>query len=243
MAPCRRASKWRTAVLVAGAWLIALSACTHFTPYYRDQRRRVTGLADSQIDHRLLLVGDAGDPNPAGEPTLELLTNRVNLLPNRTTVVFLGDNIYERGMPDPIKPAEVAADTAKDIADEVLPGVFASRQQAERYLNAQIDVIRGTAARAIFIPENHDWDQFGTQGWSRVLNQEEYLRNVATDGVDVALLPSGGCPGPVDVPLGRRGELLILDTEWWLETRRENPDGTEIYSLFLAKPRRPHVPG
>ena len=34
--------------------------------------------------------------------------------------------------------------------------------------------------------------------------------------------PRGGCPGPVAVPLGRRGELVVLDTQWWLETR---PDG------------------
>ena len=129
-----------------------------------------------------------------GEPTLRLLRYRVGLLPERTSVVFLGDNIYERGMPDPIEkekdtaagapgedetvpkesgeqskePAveskaeeageevaeevEKAADVAADVADVALPDIFESRQEAERYINAQIDVVRGSAAHAVFLP-------------------------------------------------------------------------------------------
>jgi hypothetical protein len=255
-----------------------LCSCSHFSPYYRaDRARTVAAVDDAQIDHRLLLVGDAGEPAFDGEPTLRLLRHRVGLLPERTSVVFLGDNIYERGMPDPIEPekdtaagapgedetvpssdraadeprtepavtgpadrnrkepeaagaakevgenVEKAADVAADVADVVLPDIFESRREAERYINAQIDVVRGTAARAVFLPGNHDWDQFQTAGWKRLLNQEDYIRRVAARGeAKVAMLPAGGCPGPSIVPLGEHGTLIALDTQWFLETR---PDG------------------
>jgi hypothetical protein len=257
-----------------------LCSCSHFSPYYRDDRPRlVAAVDDSEVDHRLLLVGDAGEPSFYGEPTLRLLRHRAGLLPERTSVVFLGDNIYERGMPDPIEPeqdtaagaagedqtvpkdedakaaeqlrvrrerlhrrdpgasdpgaetaptaiakdVEEAADVAADVADVVLPDVFESRQEAERYIDAQIDVVRGTEVRAIFLPGNHDWDQFETAGWKRILNQEDYIRRVAAGGeAKVTMLPRGGCPGPSTVPLGKHGALIALDTQWWLETR---PDG------------------
>ena len=216
--------------LVALVILIQGSGCTHFTPYYRkDQARLVAAIADSEIDHRLFLIGDAGEPALTGEPTLAMLKHHVELLPDKSTVVFLGDNVYERGMPEAIDVANPvadaaakAADAAADVADVLLPDVFDSRQEAERHIDAQIDVVRGNGARAVFVPGNHDWDQFEIGGWDRVLALEEYLDAVAAKrGVHVELLPRGGCPGPNRVDLGTRGRLITLDTQWWLETRAD----------------------
>jgi len=208
-------------VVLACAAGVALSACAHFSPYYRaDQRREVAAADDTQIDHRLLLIGDAGDPDRDGEPALELLAHRAALLPTRTTVVFLGDNAYERGMPKaPERPEEKAADVAAEVVDTVFFDLFESRQVAEHALNAQIDVGRTSGARLIFIPGNHDWDQFEIGGWDRILEQERFIAAARDSGIDVTLLPTGGCPGPRAVSLGTQGELIALDTQWWLETR------------------------
>jgi hypothetical protein len=176
-----------------------------------------------------LLIGDAGDPDRAGEPTLKLLAQRVRQMPERTTVVFLGDNAYERGLPEPVeKPEARAADAAKEVVDTVFIDLFASRQQAERALNAQLDVVRGTSARVIFIPGNHDWDQFEAGGWKRILEEEKFIKtSAADDGMDGTMLPRGGCPGPTPVALGTKGELIVLDTEWWLDTRTDGKPTTE----------------
>jgi len=204
-----------------------LPACAHVSPYYRNgQQRLVPSVADAEIDHRLLLLGDAGDPDPAGEPALQLLAARVRQLPARTTVLFLGDNVYQRGMPAPVPPEDAAkekvAEQAAAAADALIVNVFDSRKDAERRIDAQIDVVRYTPARAIFIPGNHDWDQFELGGWDRILNLENYINRVAVDGnANVALMPSGGCPGPTATPLGRNGTLIALDTQWWLETRED----------------------
>ncbi len=210
-------------VVLVGIWLPIVSACTHLSPYHRrDQSAQVESVPNTAIDHRLLLVGDAGAPDPKGEPTLQLLAHVVSMLPERTTVVFLGDNAYERGMPPPLEPGEATLDKVADAADAVLPQVFDSRGEAERNVNAQIDVVRGNHARAIFIPGNHDWDQFEIGGWERILNLGTYLRDAAAEGgANVSLLPEGGCPGPVPVRLGSRAALLALDTQWWLETRQD----------------------
>lgn len=207
---------------LAALWLAGLAACAHVTPYYRGgQARHADAVDDEAIDHRLLLIGDAGDPDPAGEPTLVALAQQINLLPRRTTVVFLGDNVYERGMPDPA-PDDPAGDAASEVADAVLLNVFETRTEAERQIDAQIDVVRGNKAKAIFIPGNHDWDQFELGGWQRIRNQQDFIeQKAASDQLDIAMLPKGGCPGPVSVPLGQRGELIILDTQWFLETRAD----------------------
>jgi len=201
---------------VAAACLAAAlaAACTHARPFVRGPVGVELPRPDA-IEHRLLLIGDAGDPNPEGEPALDLLEKQVNLLPDRTTVVFLGDNVYETGMPDPT-PAEGTA--VEQILDEALLNLYASRRDAERRVRAQVKAADVEGVRAIFIPGNHDWDQFGTGGWHRVQMQEQFvtqLRDVSK--VDVQMQPTGGCPGPVSLPLGRRAQLIVLDTQWWLE--------------------------
>jgi hypothetical protein len=220
----RLRSRWprrRLALRVSAsalALLLLAAGCSHLTPYYRDY----TGLstpwpADDDIVARVLFIGDAGEPNPKGEPALEALTYQVNQIPKRTTVVFLGDNIYERGMPEPAPTPDAVEEAAVKAADVLVSDIFQTRQEAERIINAQIDVVRGNGARAIFVPGNHDWDQSNPGGFKRILALDAYLKLVRErDKVDVSLLPAGGCPGPVSVPIGTAADLILLDTQWWL---------------------------
>lgn len=215
-----RLSRW---VLLCVAGL----ACSHEVPFHRGELRAPPVARDS-IEHRLILLGDAGAPDPEGEPSLRLVARRGSELPQRTTIVFLGDNIYETGMPD---ASELEGTVVEEILDEVLLNLYESRRDAEKRVNAQIDAVREAGALGVFVPGNHDWDQFGVGGWERVLTLEKYLDKVRqTTGVSVRVAPAGGCPGPVEVPLGARAELLVLNTQWWLEpggkpSAEENPTG------------------
>lgn len=222
-----------TLFLVVAA-LHATASCSHVEPYYGARTGLAAPLeADDDVLARLLLIGDAGEPDPAGEPALEALAEQVNLLPKRTTVVFLGDNIYERGMPEPAPTPDPATKAAVAAAGVLVSDIFQTRQEAERILRAQAAVVRGNGARAIFIPGNHDWDQSNSGGWKRILAEEAYLRRLQTDeGLDVTMQPGGGCPGPVRIPLQGAADLIVLDTEWWLNpsdeekpTPANNPTG------------------
>jgi hypothetical protein len=168
------------------------------------------------VDHRVILIGDAGAANPKGEPALDLLAERVAILPKRTTVVFLGDNVYETGMPD-ATPLE--GTVIEEVLDKTLLTLFESRRDAERRLKAQVKAARAPGTRAIFLFGNHDWDQFGVNGWKSLLEQQKYIDAMAksVDKIDVAVMPRDGCPGPATLDLGKHARLVALDTQWWLD--------------------------
>jgi hypothetical protein len=189
-------------------------ACSHEVPFHRGEFRADL-VAHDAIEHRLILLGDAGAPDPEGEPSLRLVARRGGEIPHRTTIVFLGDNVYETGMPD---DSELEGTVVEEILDETLLNLYESRRDAEKRVNAQVDAVREAGAIGVFVPGNHDWDQFGLGGWERVLTLERYVDKVRqTSGVPVRVAPEGGCPGPVAIPLGARAELLVLNTQWWLD--------------------------
>lgn len=137
----------------------------------------------------LFLVGDAGEPHPGFEPVLAAVTTHASAHAERSLVVYLGDNLYPDGLPD-------SAD--------------AWRAEGERRLDAQVEVLRQSGARGIFMPGNHDWHQ----GWEGIDRQERF---VVTGGAGrVSFLPSGGCPGPAVVDADDVLRLVVLDTQWWL---------------------------
>ena len=63
-------------------------------------------LEKGKVGYRILLIGDAGDSverengNLDKAPVLGALKYFAGFIPDRTAVVFLGDNIYPGGLPD-----------------------------------------------------------------------------------------------------------------------------------------------
>jgi hypothetical protein len=148
-----------------------------------------------QIETTLFFIGDAGEPDPrqVGSP-LDSLAAQAAVAPERTIIVFLGDNVYPGGI-----PAEGAAEWA----------------DARRRLEAQV---RSVPARAtgIFLPGNHDWADETAFGLYSIRLQERMIASLA-QGRNVRLLPGDGCPGPVPVDFGRL-RLIGLDSQWWLHS-------------------------
>jgi hypothetical protein len=140
----------------------------------------------------LYLVGDAGSPAPGFEPVLAAVARDAARVPDRSVVLFLGDNVYPRGLPDSRHPR---------------------RAESERRLDAQLAVLRETGARGFFVLGNHDWDS-GLEG---VVQQERFI-GAADDG-RATLLPRAGCPGPAVVDVTESVRLVFLDTQWWFPPR------------------------
>ncbi|MCH8144165.1 MAG: metallophosphoesterase [Gemmatimonadetes bacterium] len=163
--------------------------------------------AVGEIEVTLLLVGDAGWAK-ADDPVLGRVTAHASERPDRTVVVFLGDNVYQDGL---------AAVGSPD------------RERGERILKAQLRVGgksgagagAGAGARLVFVPGNHDWDRSGPDGWEDVLRQGRFL---ASNGAE--LLPAGGCPGPSVVDVGSQVRIVALDTQWWLHGEAKPQDPT-----------------
>lgn len=146
---------------------------------------------DGSPIHSIFLIGDAGEP--IENPVLDLLKSEIGKVGNRGTVVFLGDNIYPKGLPPEDHPL---------------------RAEAEVAINGQINAVKGFGGNILFIPGNHDWAQGRDSGLEWLDLQEQYVE-AALDSADV-WLPSRGCPGPVEVNLNDKITMLVVDTQWFL---------------------------
>ena len=103
-----------------------------------------SGWAQSDsIQARIILIGDAGKLNFGRQPVVDAARNLIPL-DDKTTVLFLGDNLYKTGLPEDYLP---------------------DYKEAKAVLDSQIDIAKGTKAKVIFIPGNHDWTD-GSTVWA-----------------------------------------------------------------------------
>ncbi|HEV7588477.1 MAG TPA: metallophosphoesterase [Longimicrobium sp.] len=155
------------------------------------------------LELRLVLIGDAGLPAPGGEPVLRGLQRELSNDPKYSFVVFLGDNVYPRGM--------------------VLDSTAAERRENERIIDDQLAPLLATGVHGIMLPGNHDWATGTAGGWDAIRAEARYV-NARGRGL-VRFLPEGGCPGPVVVDFGEAVRLIVLDTQWWLQAGNPRPHG------------------
>jgi hypothetical protein len=211
------AAKYTSAFMraaVASAVLLA-GACTHGI--------RDPGITPDAIETTLLLIGDAGEPDPRhrGAP-LDSIVAHASEAPERTIVLFLGDNIYPAGVP-------VKADA---------PTVLDARRRLEEQVLAV-----PPGARGIFVAGNHDWGNVEPDGLLSIRRQGEWIAQLAR-GRDVRLLPANGCPGPVTVDNGRL-RLVLLDTQWFLhpyvvrDSLTDCPNDVGVVTALLREQVRP----
>ncbi len=146
----------------------------------------------SDLVYTVYLVGDAGKVTEGQKNTFSVLKSQIKD-PSTEAVIFLGDNIYTKGMPLPSNRERSAAESAID---------------------AQIELAKNFNGNAYFIPGNHDWAQGRPFGWEQLKRQEKYIED-RLDSANI-FLPTGGCPGPVEISLGDQVTLILVDTQWFL---------------------------
>lgn len=142
----------------------------------------------------MFLVGDAGALRDGHHPVCDWLKQHVDWNDSSNVLVYLGDNVYPRGIP---------------------PEGSNHSDSARRILDYQVSVVAGKKANAYFIPGNHDWKQGLPGGWDQVKNEADYLESLSL--ANVQFLPKNGCPGPVAVPVGEKMILVCMDSQWWLQ--------------------------
>ena len=154
--------------------------------------------AGEEVDHSVFLVGDAGEVRTPEHDEAELpvdpvmralhddVVEQVGALGlDRVTVVYLGDNVYPRGL---------------------VPEPGRERRRGERVLATQVRAAR--PARVIFTAGNHDWGGQGSEGWANVREQAKFL---AAQGDRVEMHPEGGCAGPARVEFGEHLAIVFVD--------------------------------
>jgi len=151
-------------------------------------------ISHSKTPFEIFLIGDTGDISPSKpDPVLETL--KAHFDPNQSSaVIFLGDNIYPRGMP---------------------PKGTLLRKNAENTLKMHYEALKEYHGKIVFIAGNHDWNKGRKDGYDYVVRQEKYIQRLF-EGRNV-FLPSNGCPGPVEIKISKQLTLVAIDTQWWMQ--------------------------
>jgi predicted MPP superfamily phosphohydrolase len=144
------------------------------------------------IDARIILIGDAGQFTNGHHPVVDAVKQLIPL-DKKTTIIYLGDNLYSSGLPDE---------------------QYSYYQEARSVLDTQLSIADNTPAKIYMIPGNHDWENGKPSGWETVMREQRYVDALGKE--NVMFYPKDGCPGPVDVSLSDDVTLVMFDTQWWI---------------------------
>lgn len=184
--------------------VLVLSGCSLGNNYVKEGESFKSTTGKNAL-YTLYLIGDAGksrsdDPEPA---FISLRNEILKSHPDSTLVIFLGDNIYDHGLPDENHP---------------------DRIRAESYLKDQLNVL-GPRYRALFIPGNHDWNNSSSDGNKLMKNQELFIRKYSA--ARAQLLPENGCQGPDYVDINNDLRLIYFDSQRLFRDWLNVPDSSE----------------
>ncbi len=163
----------------------------------------ITHAQTDSILHRIILIGDGGSFINGKHPVPDAVRKNFSL-DKKTTILYLGDNIYDYGLPEPD---------------------HSFYPEAKAILDSQLTVVDGRDASVYIIPGNHDWDNAGKGGLQAVLRQQQYVQTM--NRPNVKFLPENGCPGPVEIELDNNVVLVIFDSQWWIHPHEKPGPGSD----------------
>lgn len=182
-------------ILFISGILISCAATEPWHSEEKDNWKTDSPQAGAELDYRMILVGDMGDPVLDGEdPVLSLLQDKLNA-GVKSSVIFLGNNVLDGGM-----PAEQTSE----------------RKRAEEKLTKILSTLQNYSGNVFFTAGNHDWKP----GIDGLRAQREFILNAPYVN-NVQYLPGAGCPGPETVEMGDNVILILIDSEWFLQRDKE----------------------
>ncbi|MCC3156710.1 metallophosphoesterase [Hymenobacter sp. 15J16-1T3B] len=166
----------------------------------------------SKLTYTVFLIGDVGKPalpEAGGEPSLNFLRRQIMKEGERSTTIYLGDNIYEYGLP---------------------PTGALDRKVSEQRLIEQINVLRNYKGEKYMIPGNHDWKQGQKGSLDQVIRAQNFIEDymnkdsAAFTRTGAFYVPANGCPGPYEILVQDNLAIIAINSQWFLQTS-ERPYG------------------
>ncbi|WP_340199749.1 metallophosphoesterase [Ascidiimonas sp. W6] len=177
--------------------IFLIGSCATYKPQFQNEKVATNYPINKKIEKTFYLIGDAGGAKKeSSTPALLGFTKVLDTASGNSYAIFLGDNIYPKGMPNEKST---------------------QRSLAAHKLDVQIATLKNYQGEVVFIPGNHDWYDDGLKGLKR---QSKYLEE-KLDRKDV-LLPEKGC-GLTDIDVSDHIQLIILDSQWYLENWNNHP--------------------
>jgi hypothetical protein len=185
--------------------LPALMSCATNKPFYNERtgnwKEEVPAVSTSTV-YSVFLIGDSRRAYE-NERILTMMETQLEAAGKKSAIVFLGDNVQPKGLPD-------------DSTNR-------HWETAEKSLTAQLDILKKYQGEIIFVPGNHDWARGGKEGLEYVKNQRKYIEN-SLDRKDV-FLPKKGRPGPEEIKLTDDIVMIVFDSQWWFHENDKSYDG------------------
>jgi len=174
---------------------LMMAGCATYKPYNANLNGKELKNINKETTN-IFLIGDAGMPHEDGTAPKALgkLQSQFHKADKNDLLLFLGDNIYPKGIPLKGK---------KNI------------QKAEKALNFQLEVAKTFPGSVYFIPGNHDWYS-GLKG----LKLQEKMVEAALG--KNTFQPENGCPIE-KVKLNDDTVLLIVDSHWYITNWNNHP--------------------
>ncbi|MEM9837234.1 MAG: ShlB/FhaC/HecB family hemolysin secretion/activation protein [Bacteroidota bacterium] len=164
--------------------------------------------------HTLYLIGDVGAaPTQATNRVLDELELVLKDAPENSSLVFLGDQVYPRGLPK-----------KKD----------ADRAAAEAQLTAQLAIVKDFSGDTYFIPGERDWMN-GKAGGHKAVQRQERFVEAFYENKKVRLYPGKGCADPKVIKIHKDLVFVFLDSQWWLHDWKDEAEineGCDIKSRY-----------
>ncbi|CAM4113944.1 metallophosphoesterase [Zobellia roscoffensis] len=177
-----------------------LASCATSKTKYVSEAGKEDVVTSKEVAHTFFLIGDAGlSPMNGMNDALKIFKDKLDTADKNSTALFLGDNIYPAGLPDPIDS------TAAYI-------------KAKNDLDAQLKTLENFKGKPIFIPGNHDWYTEGLVGLKR---EQDYIQEHLDS--DEVFFPEDGCPIKT-IEVNDKVVIIAIDTEWYLTNWNHRPD-------------------
>ena len=182
---------------------ILISACATVKMQVVANHNYVARKDTSEVIHSFYLIGDAGNSDlHKKDSALSYLEQEIKSAKKDATLIFLGDNVYQKGIPE---------ESSKNYA------------LAKHRLKVQTDIGKKFPGNTYFIPGNHDWYS-GLAGLKRQENLVEEALGKNT------FLPEKGCPLE-KVEVNKDINIIFVDTHWFVTNWDKHPginDACEI---------------
>lgn len=163
-----------------------LAGCATFKSANVDRIANKIEVKDQDVN--IFLIGDSGLPEEGNTPSaMKSMQDKFHLADENDVLLFLGDNVYQRGIPNENDPGYATAKLAIDV---------------------QLDVAMKFPGQSYFIPGNHDWYS-GLDGLER---QEKMVEKALGKN---SFLPKNGCPIDL-IDVSDELSIITIDSHWYL---------------------------
>ena len=117
--------------------VLLISACATIKMQVTEGQNFVPRTDSSNVIHSFYLIGDAGNSDLyRRDSALSYLSQEIANAKKNSTLIYLGDNVYQRGIPE---------ENSKEY------------ELASHRLKVQTDIGKKFPGNTLVIPGNHDW--------------------------------------------------------------------------------------